>query len=52
MGVHLEDLTESRPGALEPGQWTLEVKVLKALGDEANPAHWEQWTSPAFTLAE
>ncbi|MDN3242058.1 S8 family serine peptidase [Glycomyces tritici] len=52
IGIHLEDLTESRPNALEPGQWTLHVKVLKALGDEANPAHWEQWTSPAFTLTE
>ncbi|MEU5154671.1 S8 family serine peptidase [Glycomyces sp. NPDC021274] len=52
MGIHLQDLTEARPGALEPGQWTLHIKVLKALGDEANPAHWEQWTSPAFTLTE
>ncbi|GAA1662562.1 hypothetical protein GCM10009830_04810 [Glycomyces endophyticus] len=52
MGVHLEDLVEQRPNALEPGRWTLTVKVLKALGDENDPAHWEQWTSPEFTLTE
>ncbi|WP_205324521.1 S8 family serine peptidase [Glycomyces sp. YM15] len=52
MGIHLEDLAAARPNALEPGQWTLHVKVLKALGDEANPAHWEQWESPAFTLTD
>ncbi|HEX5718726.1 MAG TPA: S8 family serine peptidase [Thermoanaerobaculia bacterium] len=32
------------------GQYTLTVKVLKALGDENNPAHWETWTSPVVTL--
>jgi minor extracellular serine protease Vpr len=30
------------------GQYVLRVSVLKALGDETNPAHWETWTSPAF----
>jgi minor extracellular serine protease Vpr len=52
MALHLEGLAAARPGAFEPGQWTLHVKVLKALGDEANPAHWEHWQSPAFTLTE
>ncbi|WP_270112765.1 S8 family serine peptidase [Glycomyces luteolus] len=52
MGIHLEDLAAARPSALEPGQWTFHVKVLKALGDQANPAHWEQWESPAFTLTD
>lgn len=33
------------------GQYVLKVSVLKALGDESNPAHWETWTSPAFTIA-
>jgi hypothetical protein len=32
------------------GQYRLTVKVLKALGDENNPAHWETWTSPVVTL--
>ncbi|MCD0442050.1 Fn3-like domain-containing protein [Glycomyces sp. A-F 0318] len=48
--IHLEDLAAQRPNAFEPGRWQLEVRVLKALGDEANPDHWEQWTSPVFTL--
>jgi len=52
MGIHLEDLVAQQPGALEPGRWTLTVRVLKALGDEENPDHWEQWTSPVFTLTE
>ncbi|HVG09334.1 MAG TPA: S8 family serine peptidase [Thermoanaerobaculia bacterium] len=33
------------------GQYRLTVKVLKALGDPNNPAHWETWTSPVVTLA-
>ncbi|MFG3338363.1 S8 family serine peptidase [Glycomyces sp. NPDC048151] len=52
MGIHLEDLAEQRPAAFKPGEWTLHVKVLKALGDESNPDHWEHWDSPAFTLTE
>ena len=30
---------------------TVTVSVLKALGDENNPAHWETWTSPEITIA-
>lgn len=52
LGIHLADLAAQRPGALEPGEWTLEVRVLKALGDAADPDHWEQWTSPEFTLTD
>jgi subtilisin family serine protease len=52
IGLHLEDLIAERPHALKAGDWTLTVRVLKALGDEADPAHWEQWTSPVFTLVE
>ncbi len=33
------------------GQYVVKVKVLKALGDESNPAHWETWTSPTITIA-
>ncbi len=32
------------------GQYVLVLKVLKALGDPNNPAHWESWTSPVITL--
>ncbi len=32
------------------GQYVLVLKVLKALGDANNPAHWESWTSPVVTL--
>ncbi len=33
------------------GQYIVTLSVLKALGDESNPAHWETWTSPTITLA-
>jgi subtilisin family serine protease len=32
------------------GQYVVKVSVLKALGDESNPAHWETWTSPVITI--
>jgi len=37
---------------LQPnGTYKIRVSVLKALGDPANPAHWEIWTSPTATIA-
>jgi subtilisin family serine protease len=33
------------------GQYVVKVSVLKALGDENNPAHWETWTSAVITIA-
>lgn len=32
------------------GQYVVKISVLKALGDENNPAHWETWTSPVITI--
>jgi minor extracellular serine protease Vpr len=32
------------------GQYKLVAKALKPLGDAANPAHWETWTSPTITI--
>ena len=31
--------------------YVVTVSVLKALGDENNPAHWETWTSAKITIA-
>lgn len=33
------------------GQYVVTMSVLKALGDESNPAHWETWNSPVITVA-
>lgn len=33
------------------GRYVLTMKVLKALGDSANPAHLETWTSLVITIA-
>lgn len=36
--------------AVPDGQYKIVAKALKALGDPANPAHWETWTSPTITI--
>ena len=36
--------------AVADGDYVLEVRVLKALGDPSNPDHWELWNSPALTI--
>lgn len=40
----------SKTYVVPDGQYVLKVNLLKALGDERNPEHWESWTSPAFTI--
>ena len=32
------------------GRYIVTLRVLKALGDESNPAHWETWDSPVITI--
>ena len=32
------------------GTYYAVISVLKALGDEDNPLHWETWTSPMFVI--
>ena len=36
--------------SVKDGEYVLEMKVLKPLGDPENPEHWETWTSPEFTI--
>ena len=36
--------------SVKDGDYVLEMKVLKPLGDPENPEHWETWTSPEFTI--
>lgn len=36
--------------AVPDGQYIVKLSVLKALGDESNPAHTESWTSPVITI--
>lgn len=38
-------------GVQPNGTYFIRITVLKALGDPANPAHWENWDSPVFTVA-
>ena len=37
--------------AVPNGQYVVTVWVLKALGTDFVPAHWESWTSPVITIA-
>jgi len=37
--------------AVPNGQYVVKVSVLKALGDDDNPADFETWTSPVITIA-
>jgi subtilisin family serine protease len=39
-----------QPYAVPNGTYVLKLSALKPLGDAANPADWENWTSPALTL--
>jgi len=32
------------------GSYVVRISILKALGDDNNPAHWETWTSPVITI--
>jgi hypothetical protein len=32
------------------GDYVVKLSVLKALGDDDNPDHWETWTSPVLTI--
>jgi minor extracellular serine protease Vpr len=32
------------------GQYVMKLSMLKALGDDKNPADWEAWTSPVFVI--
>jgi subtilisin family serine protease len=33
------------------GEYVVIISVLKPLGDDNNPAHWESWTSPVISIA-
>ena len=47
------EVTKGRNGKtveLPDGTYHVRLSALKALGDPANPAHWETWTSPNFTI--
>ncbi|QNN83032.1 hypothetical protein H3H54_04555 [Brachybacterium sp. Z12] len=35
---------------MKNGEYILEMRVLKPLGDPENPDHWETFTSPQFTI--
>jgi minor extracellular serine protease Vpr len=32
------------------GEYVIKISILKALGEDDNPAHWETWTSPKLII--
>ncbi|OLT26773.1 peptidase S8 [Nocardiopsis sp. CNR-923] len=40
----------SRIREVRDGEYRLEVRALRALGDADDPDHWETWTSPVITI--
>lgn len=49
-GTYQGNNGNGRTRTVRDGDYVLEVRVLKALGDPRNPAHWETWDSPAMTI--
>lgn len=50
-GTRGQDNGNNRRKTVPNGQYMLELSILKPLGDEANPADWETFTTPVFTLS-
>lgn len=42
--------SRDRVTEVRDGDYRLEARALKALGDPDDPDHWETWTSPVITL--
>lgn len=43
-------LKNQKSKTVKNGDYVLEMRVLKPLGDPENPDHWETFTSPQFTI--
>jgi hypothetical protein len=50
-GSRNQDNGNTKTKALPNGSYMLKLSVLKPLGDANNPADWETFTTPAFTIA-
>jgi minor extracellular serine protease Vpr len=50
-GTRGQDNGNNKRKVVPNGRYMLKLSVLKPLGDESNPADWEIFTTPVFTLA-
>lgn len=48
--LHSNGVKWEKTKPVADGDYYIVVRVLKALGDPNNPAHWEEWTSPVITI--
>ena len=51
LGWDGQTFTGGKTYTVPNGRYIIKLTVLKALGDAANPAHVETWTSPVITIA-
>jgi hypothetical protein len=50
-GTRGQNNGNNKTKTLPNGTYMLKLSVLKPLGDASNPADWETFTTPAFTIA-
>ncbi|MDH5423346.1 MAG: hypothetical protein OEY55_16210, partial [Acidimicrobiia bacterium] len=48
--LHSNGVAKIKTKAVADGDYLIEIRLLKALGDWDNPDHWETWTSPIITI--
>ncbi|WP_420176880.1 S8 family serine peptidase [Luteococcus sp. OSA5] len=48
-GTYLTTGSSPYQARVQPGDYILEIKALRALGDADNPEDWQSWTSEPFT---
>jgi minor extracellular serine protease Vpr len=48
--IHSNGAKWDKTKMVPDGDYYVELRLLKALGDWNNPAHWETWTSPVITI--
>lgn len=48
--LHSNGVKWEKKKTVPDGDYIIKVRLLKALGDPNNPAHWETWTSPVIKI--
>ena len=50
IGVGSNGVAKIKTKDVADGDYLIEIRLLKALGDWDNPDHWETWLSPIITI--
>ena len=49
-GTYQGNKGNNKTRRVSDGDYVLEIRILKAMGDPSNPDHWESWDSTPFTI--